>query len=42
MKEKRHEYLQAQNVMSETGQKGVSLTDPESRLRNDQNFLAWL
>lgn len=39
MKEKRHEYLQAQNVMSETGQKEVSLTDPESRLMKNNGKL---
>ncbi len=32
LEEKRKEYIQAQNLMRETGQKEVSLTDPDSRL----------
>ena len=32
LEEKRHEYIRAQNLMRETGQKEVSLTDPDSRL----------
>ena len=32
LEEKRQEYIQAQNLMKETGQKEVSLTDPDSRL----------
>jgi transposase len=32
LEEKKREYVQAQNLMKETGQKEVSLTDPDSRL----------
>jgi len=32
LEERRQEYIQAQNLMKETGQKEVSLTDPDSRL----------
>lgn len=32
LEEKRQEYILAQNLMKETGQKEVSLTDPDSRL----------
>lgn len=39
LEEKKREYTQAQNLMKETGQKEVSLTDPDSRLMVDnQNF----
>ena len=32
LKEKKHEYVRAQNLIRETGQKEVSITDPDSRL----------
>ena len=32
LEERRQEYIRAENLMNETGQKEVSLTDPESRL----------
>ncbi len=32
LEEKRKEYIRAQNLMGEAGQKEVSLTDPDSRL----------
>jgi transposase len=32
LKEKKQEYVRAQNLMRETGQKEVSITDPDSRL----------
>lgn len=39
LEEKKQEYIRAQNLMSETGQKEVSLTDPDSRLmKNNQKL----
>lgn len=39
LEEKKHEYNRAQNQMKETGQKEVSLTDPDSRLmKNNQKL----
>jgi transposase len=39
LQEKRQEYMQAQSLMRETGQKEVSLTDPDSRLMKNNGRL---
>jgi transposase len=39
LEEKRGEYIQAQNLMRETGQREVSLTDPDSRLMKNNGKL---
>jgi hypothetical protein len=39
LEEKRQEYLRAQNLIKETGQREVSLTDPDSRLMKDNGKL---